>query len=256
MRYCRLFLLLFAIVFLFSGNIKAQDDNRKWALEYTGSVWMKPVLTSNPSELYGGWNGGSSSGFTLKGEIFLPNKWHVQAGYFRTEVGYDYGDRTMEGLQVGIKKYFLHPEFVLQPYLLAAGQVNWSDYTEYSQGRGETYTNGVLRSSYTRLQQTTNPRISFLPGAGLDLYLLSSVAFVMEYSFNMGINSHTSIEVSPDGRGPYVARDKGMFHNLSLGVKLTFPFTVTSEDGQFLLGMLWEALFGSLERSYQDKQWR
>ncbi len=239
MRYERLLLLLLTVVFLFSGNVRAQDDERKWALEYTGSVWLNPVLTSNPSGIS---TGRGFDAFQLKGEIFLPDKWHVQAGYFRTEVSYGYGNRRMEGLQAGIKKYFLHPEFVLQPYLLAAGQANWSDRKEYGGGRGEIYMNGKLESSYSWEQQTTNPRLSFVPGVGLDLYLLSSVAFVMEYSFTMGIDSHTSVEVSPSGGSPYVIKDKGMYHNLSLGVKVTFPFTLTSDDGQFFLGLLWGAI--------------
>lgn len=228
----KLYILFFLIGFIFlSGTLQAQEGERKWALRYSGGVIVKPLLTSNPSGISTG-NGGG--GVLLTGEIYLPRKWNLQAGYFRTEMSYGEGDRTMEGLQLGVKKYFIHPDFVVQPYLSASTQINWSDHREYTHF---TY------DSYSRYQDSRNPRLSFAPGIGAEFYIFSSVAFVAEYNFWMGVHSKTTLTVSDGRMNPYTMKDKGMHHYLGLGVKITFPFRVTSQDGMNLLSILANMLF-------------
>lgn len=230
------------LFFTLSQAIHAQNENKKWALGYSGGVLVNPVLTSNPSDVS---LGRGSSSFMITGEYCLPKKWNLQAGYFRTEVSYGDGDRTMEGLQLGTKKYFINPNFVIQPYASGGIQINWSDHIERTDFTYE---------DYTRKQWTKNPRVAFAPGIGADIYILSSVAFVIEYNFNMGINSKTTLEVSPRQNQSYTLKDKGMYHYLGLGVKVTFPFRITQNDGMNLINILSEMLFGELNRKYDRNQ--
>ena len=218
-------ILSFILLVILSIQLYGQED-RKWALGYTGGVLINPVITHNPSGIS---IGRGSESFKLTGELYLPKKWGIQAGYFRTNIDYGDADRTMEGLQLGVKKYFVNPDFFIQPYVSAATQVNWSQRLEYENFEYE---------GYKQLQQTRNPRLSFAPGTGVDFFLFSSVALVVEYSFNMGIHSKTSMEVQRVGLPPYTMKDKGMYHQLELGVRATFPFKFTNEDGQNFVIML------------------
>lgn len=237
--------LTVSVLFLtLSQLLYAEDEGKRWSLGYSGGVLVNPVLTSNPSGVS---LGRGSSAFMLTGEYYLPKKWNLQVGYFRTEIDYGDGDRTMEGLQLGAKKYFINRDFVIQPYLSGGVQINWSDHIERTD---------FVYEDYARKQWTRNPRMTFSPGVGTELYLLSSLAFVIEYNFNMGLNSKTELEVSPQKGKPYVLKDRGMYHYLGLGVKVTFPFRITDGDKTTLLGFLSELLFGSLERSYERKQYR
>ncbi|MDL2277873.1 hypothetical protein LJC57_04695 [Parabacteroides sp. OttesenSCG-928-G07] len=233
-------LVLFFMLFV-SGVTFAQEIDRKWGLSYTGSVLGKPVLTANPSNVS---TGGGSSGFTLTGDYYLPKLWALQAGYFRTDLSYGDGERTMEGLQVGVKKYFINPDFIIQPYLSATSQINWSRHTEHTDFEYE---------GYSRRQITRNPRISFAPGVGLELYLFSSVAFVAAYKFHMGISSSTMVEVASHNEIPYLLKDKGMYHDLSLGVKVTFPFHFSGTDGMNLLTLILDMFGTALERHNYER---
>jgi hypothetical protein len=218
-----------------ASAISAREIERKWGLSYAGSVIAKPVLTSNPSKQS---TGRGSSAFSVLGEYYLPGKWSVEAGYYRAEVSYGSGDRTMEGLQSGVRKYFVDPEFFIQPYVTTAIQVNWSDHREVGAGASEyrDIHSGVKRYEY--VWDSKNPRLSLAPGVGAEFYLLSPVAFVVRYSFNIGLSSNTSVEVTPPSGQSYRMKDKGMYHNLELGIKITFPFRFTDEDSSSILNAI------------------
>lgn len=226
------------------ATAQLSDTEKRWALRYTGITLGKPVLSSNPD---GQSTGGGSEGLTLTGELYLPKKWNLQAGYFRSEISYGDCSRTMEGLHLGAKKYFLSRDFILQPYLSAAAQVNWGRHLERE---------SFLYPEYGREQYSRNPRLSFLPGAGLEFYLFSSVAFVVDYSFAMGIDSRSQLSVYPDGKRCFSMADKGMYHNLQLGVKLTFPFTFTGGDTINLISLISDLLFNAIDRHIDERIYR
>jgi hypothetical protein len=147
-----------------------------------------------------------------------------------------------------MNRKFLPPDFVVRPWISAAGELNWSGRTQH-RAFGSSERDG---QRYTGTQHTVNPRLSFVPGAGLEIYLLSSVAFTVEYGFHMGLASRTDVTVERDGRPPQVMRDSGMFHSLSMGAKVTFPFSFTSGDGANLLYLLTELLFDRRSRFSED----
>lgn len=212
-------------LFLITSAVYAQHTERKWAFGYSGTPWLRPVLTSNPMNKS---LGRGFRAFSLAGEYYLSQKWSVEAGYFRTEIGYS--RRTMEGLQAGVKKYFVRPDFFIQPYIAGAAQFNWGRHIE-----GANYDHDAY---YVK-----NPRISFVPGIGTEIYLLSPIALVARYNFNIGINSSTTVDVKPESGEAYILKDKGLFHQLELGVKITFPFRFSDEEGEGLLNVIREGLF-------------
>jgi hypothetical protein len=232
-----LLLLLFSATTYAQFAVKAVDKGarRLYAFTYAGTAIAHPVLTTHTP----GYNvGNESEGMLLSGELYLDNRWNVEAGYYRTEVGYGIGDRTMEGLTSRIKKYFVPENIFIQPYLGAGVELNWGDGSEHNNmGFSENGSEPVYH-----WQETTNPRISFVPSVGCDLYLFSSLAFVIDYRFSMGVASHTNI-YSDKMETMKELGDNGFYHGLNLGVKVSFPFRFTSSDGQSLLFLLFSALF-------------
>ncbi|MDR2042516.1 MAG: hypothetical protein LBP98_09435 [Tannerella sp.] len=228
---------LIVLLTLPAAGLRGQENDRRWALRWSADPLDKPVLTQRSP---GASTGNGSSAFALTGEYYLRDNLSVQTGYFRTDVSYGNAVRRMEGAHAGARRYFLHPGFVIRPYLSAAVELNWGEHTQHRTFGGSE---GGGRQSYTGGQHTVNPRVSFVPGAGLEFYLLSSVAFTVEYGFHAGLASHTEVNVAYDGRPPLVMRDRGMYHSLSIGVKLDFPFSFTSDDGMSLLNLLMGLLF-------------
>jgi hypothetical protein len=208
----------------------AQDIKRKWALSYTGTPWLQPVLTSNPSHKS---TGRGFRAFSVTGDYLLPGKWRVEAGYFRSEVSYGDASRTMEGIQAGMKKYFVNPDFFIQPYLAASAGFNWGRHLE---GQNEY-------DAYHRLKYAKNPYISIAPAVGTEIYLLSPLAFVVRYNLNIGLGSETIIGVKSPPENAYLLKDRGMFHQLELGLKITFPFRITDEEGGALLNIVREFFY-------------
>lgn len=222
--------LLIGYLLLISVMMYAGDNERKWALSFTGSPFVRPVLTRNLSNhsVRHGFNA-----FTLTGEYYLPKKWSAEAGYFRTKIDYGGHSRTMEGIQLGMRRYFLNEFFFIKPYVAALTQFNWGQHIEKSY---------VLYNTYMNSQYTRNPVIIFSPVVGAEFYLLSPVAFVIRYSFNMGIHSKTIIDVLPENKLAYSLQDKGMYQNLELGIKITFPFRFSDNKQRALINMQKESL--------------
>ena len=223
-------LLAGSCMLLISLMIYAGDNERKWALSYMVSPFVRPVLTSNLSDHS---IGRGFKAFTILGEYYLPEKWAVEVGYFRTEVSYGDNSRTMEGIQLGMKKYFIKPDFFIQPYVAAATQLNWGRHIEKLH---------AMHGNYLNSQYTKNPVISLAPGVGAEIYLFSSIAFIARYNFNIGLNSKTTIDVRPETDNPYTLKDRGIYHNLELGIKITFPFRFSDDEQQALINGLKESL--------------
>ena len=142
----------------YTGN---DVDGARWSLGFTGGVLVRPILSENPQRVSTG-NGGESFGFT--GEYFLPKKWAVYGSYERTELDYGYSSRSMEGINLGVKRYFVPDRWFVQPYLAAGWLFNWGD-------RREENTTGASSGewSLTVKQTAVNPRAVFVPSVGFVL---------------------------------------------------------------------------------------
>ena len=235
------------------GGLQAQfctgDDEggARWGLEYTGGVMVKPFLQENPQQV----STGRGQWQSVRGEYFLPKKWSIQAGYYRTTLDYGHTNRTMEGISIGAKRYFVPNDCLVQPYVGAAWQFNWS-------GRREEYTSGweSVGQSVVVRQTAVNPRVAFVPSVGVDVYLFSSVALVVRYDLGIGIDSRTRIEATTNDGTTFRIKDKGLYHGLSLGIRLTFPMHFSERDLQSvggLGGLLFDLWDESLDRKLQEQ---
>jgi hypothetical protein len=244
-RMKRFAIVCITAICLSPAALKGQDRDvmdRRWALHYNVGLkpLIKPVLTKRPPHYS---PGNSGSAFTVTGEYYMPEQWNLLAGYYRTEVENGYGLRTMEGLRFGAKKYFLPRHIVFQPYVAAMGEWNWGKHTIQTVSSAAAAPHDVL---------TVNPRLSVIPGAGFELYLFSSVALTAEYDFNIGINSHSSATYSNNGQS-VVVQDKGLFHSVSIGLKATFPFSLTQKDAEGILFIVVESLLDMLHSITDDE---
>lgn len=224
------FLLWFALLPV--CIIQAQSDESRWAIHYTTNILTSPMPASHSASVP---NNGEFGGFSVMGEYDFAEKWAAELGYFLTEVNYNRQVRTMEGLQCGVKRYFLNERIFFQPYLSVRGQVNWRRRFEQVGER--------MNDSYIVEHRYRNPLISFAPGVGADIYLFSSVALTIRYDFMMGIDSRTTIEGRTQDNPSFYYHDKGVYHQLGLGVKVTFPFHFSEQDGESLLYLLLDMLF-------------
>ena len=225
-----IFLLWFALLPV--CIIQAQSDESRWAIHYTTNILTSPMPASHSASVP---NNGDFGGFSVMGEYDFAEKWAAELGYFLTEVNYNRQVRTMEGLQCGVKRYFLNERIFFQPYLSVRGQVNWRRRFEQVGER--------MNDSYIVEHRYRNPLISFAPGVGADIYLFSSVALTIRYDFMMGIDSRTTIEGRTQDNPSFYYHDKGVYHQLGLGVKVTFPFHFSEQDGESLLYLLLDMLF-------------
>ena len=117
--WLRILLLWFALLPV--CIIQAQSDESRWAINYTTNILASPVPARHSASMP---NKGDFGGFSVMGEYSFAEKWTAELGYFLTEVHYNRQVRTMEGLQGGVKRYFLNEHIFFQPYLAARGQVN------------------------------------------------------------------------------------------------------------------------------------
>lgn len=231
-----------------AGVVSGQDAERKWALRFSG-IASTPVITKSPAQASAGsWNG---SGPEIDFEYYLPHKTSVHAGYFQ-ETNHYFGsdvEQSMKGLTLGARKYFLKESCFFQPFAGVNTFYSFSD--RHIQGEIISYTfdmKGNQHEVYRRNYIGKNPVFSVAPAVGFDLYFLSCIAFTVEYNFRMGIGSGMDITTKNNRPDPWVVSSKGMRHDFTLGVKVTFPLSFTSGDGETALNSLFEILFSDYWR--------
>ena len=117
------------------------------------------------------------------------------------------------------------------------GTQNETGYMEASSsGMGTSY-------SHERHYAISYPRFSVAPVIGLDCYLFSSLALEFQYGFPLAINGKTSVSTTYNGQPEtYNMRSNMHRHNIQIGLKLTFPFRFTSDDGNTLYKFIATAL--------------
>lgn len=228
----RLLLLLSIVAVGYVAAFSQDDCRRRWAINAGGSPFAQPVQTgSSPRAIIVT----QGTEWFVTGEVALPDKWAAEAGYYHTEIVYDDRARRMQGLRLGLKRYFLPDRFPLQPFLVASA---WGNFDERTRRTTAPYLDSHA-TYYFR-----NPRLSLSPGVGLDFYLLSSVAFMLRYDFVIGLDARTAIDQpgsSIDMGSNYA--DRGMYHDFSVGLKVNFPFCFREDDAWTLFYMVLDNIF-------------
>lgn len=236
-RVALLFLCLLGTLAL--AGQSQEDFQRRWAISTSlgGSI---PLITKNSSAERADEVGLISSVILV--EYYLPiSNFSLRGGYSKEEMRFYKGDvsTTMNHLMVGGRYYFLPPWHPIQPYGGLDMYCNLSAREENGQMSSYTFNNikGTKKLQYQRTYHTVNPLLSAVPTLGIDVYFLSSVALTVDYGFRLGIDSRTSIEtnrVLPQASS-YLIRSKGMRHSFNIGLKVTFPFTLTQQDNCSIL---------------------
>ena len=244
MRKIRRILLAIAVG-TWAIAVHAQDDAKAtehWAVDVQIGGG-EPLIGRNDLNASGYFVGstGSASSFLTKfhAEYFIPyTHFSIKAGYEHERMDLLSGDAetSLNQLMVGGRWYPAPWSWTIRPYvgvdaLVYIGQLN--DNYQITSPEG-----------YSREICIRNPRLSLAPVVGADIYLLSHLALQLEYGFRMGVDGRmtatSTFQRMPEST--FVTRSNLHRHAFSIGLKATFPFRLTENDGYSLLNMLTEWL--------------
>ncbi|HEY9551784.1 MAG TPA: hypothetical protein VIQ97_05825 [Prevotella sp.] len=219
-----------------------RDENpRRWAVDaqiggnmlvksHTEGVGISSSMAGVPS--------GNTGLFTkLHAEFYLPNTpFSVKGGYEHEEINAMGGDVSadFDELMLGGRYYPLYKTVPIQPYVGVDALWNLNGGKDEMLSMNAHFGDGSL--DYTRTGMLRQPRLSFAPVVGADLYVLSCVAFQVEYGFRMAVNSSMDVTSSyVSGRRSYHTTGRLHRHTLTVGIKATFPFSFSRRDGVNLI---------------------
>lgn len=174
-------------------------------------------------------------------EYYLPRQHFSLVGGYNTETLEWYGgdiSATMHNISVGSRYYPLSASCAIQPYASLAAYANVGTSDERS--RMEFYSSN---GSHERSYSIEYPRMSIVPAIGFDCYILSSVALEVQYGFPLAIDGKTRV-ISTYGKREesYPMHSDMHRHNIQIGLKATFPFRLTTKDGNNIFDLIYMAL--------------
>lgn len=174
-------------------------------------------------------------------EYYLPRQHFSLVGGYNTETLEWYGgdiSATMHNISIGSRFYPLSASCAIQPYASLATYANVGTSDERS--RMEYYSSN---GSHERNYSINYPHMSIVPAIGIDCYILSSVALEVQYGFPLAIDGKTCVMSNYDKREEsYSMRSNMHRHNIQIGLKATFPFRLTTKDGNNIFDLIYMAL--------------
>lgn len=178
-------------------------------------------------------------------EYYLPND-HFSAvgGYNAETLQWFSGDvsATLRNIVLGARYYPLSNGCAIQPYAALVTYTNVGTLNKKSY-MGCNISNMAESYSYERHYSISYPRFSVAPAIGLDCYLFLSLALEFQYGFPLAVNGKTNVSTTYNGKPEtYDMRSNMHRHNIQIGLKLTFPFRFTSDDGNTLYKFIATAL--------------
>lgn len=178
-------------------------------------------------------------------EYYLPNDhFSVVGGYNAETLQWFSGDvsATLRNIVLGARYYPLSNGCAIQPYAALMTYTNVGTQNEQSY-LSCNISNMAESYSYERKYNISYPRFSVAPVVGFDCYIFSSLALEFQYGFPLAINGKTSVSTTYNGQPEtYNMRSNMHRHNIQIGLKLTFPFRFTSDDGNTLYKFIATAL--------------
>lgn len=229
MKNTNRWLLLF-LVCIISHSASAQNEIRRWAIDAN----IGPTFTKNKTSFHDalGVNNGTVTAFGV--EYYIPGS------HFSTRVEYKNETVNLIAQDVQAKqtlltlggRWYPAPEnWMIQPRVgVNMGALLSSDNTS-----SISHTNG--QHSYSYDASIKSPKVVFAPTLGFDLYIFSSIALTVDYSYSLGINSKYEIYNGTSNR-TLIAKGNLNHHNLNFGIKVTFPFHFNSDDTNHLFQSL------------------
>lgn len=178
-------------------------------------------------------------------EYYLPNDhFSVVGGYNAETLQWFSGDvsATLRNIVLGARYYPLSNGCAIQPYAALVTYTNVGTLNKKSY-MGCNISNMAESYSYERHYSISYPRFSVAPAIGLDCYLFLSLALEFQYGFPLAVNGKTNVSTTYNGQPEtYNMRSNMHRHNIQMGLKLTFPFRFTSDDGNTLYKFIATAL--------------
>lgn len=171
-------------------------------------------------------------------EYYLPNSHFSVVGGYNAEALEWYGSdisAIMRNIALGARYYPLSPSCAIQPYAALITYTNVGTQNEQSY-MSCNISNMAESYSYERKYDISYPRFSVAPVVGFDCYIFSSLALEFQYGFPLAINGKTSVSTTFNGQPTiYDMRSNMHRHNIQIGLKATFPFRFTSDDGNTII---------------------
>lgn len=171
-------------------------------------------------------------------EYYLPNGHFSVVGGYNAEALEWYGSdisAIMRNIALGARYYPLSPSCAIQPYAALMTYTNVGTQNEQSY-MSCNISNMAESYSYERKYNISYPRFSVAPVVGFDCYIFSSLALEFQYGFPLAINGKTSVSTTFNGQPTiYDLRSNMHRHNIQIGLKATFPFRFTSDDGNTII---------------------
>ena len=150
--------------------------------------------------------------------------------------------QRLRNIVLGARYYPLSNGCAIQPYAALVTYTNVGTLNKKSY-MGCNISNMAESYSYERHYSISYPRFSVAPAIGLDCYLFLSLALEFQYGFPLAVNGKTNVSTTYNGKPEtYDMRSNMHRHNIQIGLKLTFPFRFTSDDGNTLYKFIATAL--------------
>ena len=174
-------------------------------------------------------------------EYYLNNAhFSFVGGYNAETLGWYSSDvsATMRNIALGARYYPLSASCAIQPYAALMTYTNVGS-------QNERHSISVTGSGYSheRSYSISYPPLSVAPAIGFDCYIFSSLALEFQYGFPLAIDGKTNVSTTYGGQpAAYRMRSNMHRHNIQIGLKATFPFRFTSNDGNSLFDLIYMAL--------------
>ena len=223
----------------FAGD---DDTPRRWAVITSMNISCPTIVGTKQESPHDG----NATSFavplgSLMVEYYLPNPHFSIVGGYNAEALEWYSsdvDATMRNIALGARFYPLSTACAIQPY---AALMTYTNVGTQHESHEVGVTGGG--QSYTRAYTVSYPRLSVAPTVGMDCYIFSSLALEFQYGFSLAIDGKTHIYTTPGGQTTAFATRSNMHrHNIQIGLKLTFPFHFTSDDGNTLVKFICTSL--------------
>lgn len=246
-------LLLLLLLAVTAVSVSATDDTpRRWALIGGMSISCPTVSNRSASDSRSiKATSFDSPGITVMGEYYLPSDhFSVLGGYMSETLAWYEGDLSvkMKNIALGARYYPLSRRCAIQPYasVMAYGNVG----KRHDSGHISYTTQGTKRD-YT----VSAPFLSVAPTVGFDLYILSSVAFEVQYGYPMAVAGKTELRTVYSGSTETCSLESKMNrHNIQFALKISFPFQSSGHEVGNCLVDLIETAFGLYDPNESTKK--
>lgn len=233
---------LLAILLFSASDIKAQsnDEPKHWAVEIgAGEVTLDDNSPDNQG-FYLFEDKGNR--FFANMDYFLTKRLSLSGGiYFQQDgmlrgLGDGIGLKKINkmGLSAGAKFYVFPLKWIVQPHIGAALHTNFLNLGTATGTEKHIASNGYPGSSLQMNYDVQCPALTINPKIGVDIRLISTLSFCVDYNIYYGLWGHNRTEVKfisgPLTGQSTIHSNSNLSTGINIGLKLDFPVKEVSES--------------------------